>query len=390
MAPSRTGSEPAGTSGVSSLIVYIFRFRYISVRAYSGLDCPLDVQEPNVLGVLLNEVSARFNVLAHQNREDLVRRQGIVHRHLQQGPVVRVHGGVPQFRVVHFTEALVALDAVVLGDAAAGGLAREQLRVAFTVAVDVVVRGIGPLDPVQRRLREVDVAVFDQRAHVAEQQRHQQRRDVLAVDVGIGHEHDLVVAQLGDVEVLANAGAEGGDHGLDLGIAERLVQPGTLDVQDLAAQRQDGLGLRVAAALGGTAGRVTLHDVDLAPLRVLRGAVGQLAGHAEGFQRALAAGVVPGLPGGHARLGCGDRLADDVPGGTGVALEPVAQAVGDNALDKALDLGVAELGLGLALELRFGELHGNDCRQALADVVPGEVVFLFLDDVLLPRIAVDE
>ena len=63
------------TSGVSSLIVYIFRFRYISVREYSGRKWPLDIQEPNVLGVLLNEVSARFHVLAHQGGEGLVRGQ---------------------------------------------------------------------------------------------------------------------------------------------------------------------------------------------------------------------------------------------------------------------------------------------------------------------------
>jgi hypothetical protein len=39
---------------------------------------------------------------------------------------------------------------------------------------------------------------------------------------------------------------------------------GLLHVQDLAAQRQDGLELAVAALLGGAAGGVTLDDVDLA------------------------------------------------------------------------------------------------------------------------------
>ena len=40
-------------------------------------------------------------------------------------------------------------------------------------------------------------------------------------------------------------------------------------------------------------------------------------------------------------------------------------------LDLALDLGVAELGLRLALELRLGELDADDGGQALADVVAG-------------------
>ena len=42
-------------------------------------------------------------------------------------------------------------------------------------------------------------------------------------------------------------------------------------------------------------------------------------------------------------------------------------------LDEALGLGVAELGLGLALELRLAELDRDDRGQALADVVAGEV-----------------
>ena len=49
---------------------------------------------------------------------------------------------------------------------------------------------------------------LDERLHVAEQQCQQQRADVLAVDVGVGHHHDLVVAKLGDVELIVHAGAE--------------------------------------------------------------------------------------------------------------------------------------------------------------------------------------
>src|SRR5689334_24657340 len=56
---------------------------------------------------------------------------------------------------------------------------------------DLVVVGVRPLDAVQRRLRDVDVPVRDELRHVPEQQREQQRPDVLAVDVGVRHQHDL-------------------------------------------------------------------------------------------------------------------------------------------------------------------------------------------------------
>src|SRR3712207_9021540 len=38
------------------------------------------------------------------------------------------------------------------------------------------------------------------------QQGEQQRADVLAVDVGVGHQHDLVVAQLAQVELVVDPG----------------------------------------------------------------------------------------------------------------------------------------------------------------------------------------
>ena len=61
-------------------------------------------------------------------------------------------------------------------------------------------------------------------------------------------------------------------------LSQHLVQARLLDVEDLAAQGQDGLEASVAALLGRAAGRVALDDVQLAPRRVALLAVGQLAG----------------------------------------------------------------------------------------------------------------
>ena len=51
---------------------------------------------------------------------------------------------------------------------------------------------------------------------------------------------------------------------------------------------------------------------------------------------------------------------------------------------KRLGLGVAQLGLGLALELRLAQLHRDDGGQALADVVAREVVVLLLEQASFP------
>ena len=123
-------------------------------------------------------------------------------------------------------------------------------------------------DFVQRRLRHVEVAHLDDLREIAEEERQQQRADVTAVDVGVGHGHDLVVADLVDVEVIADARAHRGDEVANLFKGEHLVEPSLLDVEDFAAQRQDGLRLAVASALGGAARGIALDDVELAQCRV--------------------------------------------------------------------------------------------------------------------------
>ena len=51
---------------------------------------------------------------------------------------------------------------------------------------------------------------------------------------------------------------------------------------------------------------------------------------------------------------------------------------------------VAELGLRLALELRVAELHRDDRRDALADVLAEEVLVLLLEQALGPGVLVDD
>ena len=148
----------------------------------------------------------------------------------------------------------------------------------FALVLDVPL-GLPLLDLVERRLGDVDVAPIDQVGHLAEEERQEQRADVRAVDVRVGHDDHLVIPQLVDVEVLlADAAAEGGDERSDLRVGQHLVEARLLDVQDLALERQDRLESPVAPLLGRAAGRVALDQVQLGHRRVLLGAVGELSG----------------------------------------------------------------------------------------------------------------
>src|SRR5918994_6807758 len=105
------------------------------------------------------------------------------------------------------------------------------------------------------------------------------------------------------------------------------IEAGLLDVQDLAAQREDRLRLGIAALYRGAAGRVALDDEDLGERRVFRRAVLQLAGHAARLEQALAARRLASLAGGDSSGRRLDRLADDVARLRGVSLEPVAELI---------------------------------------------------------------
>ena len=149
----------------------------------------------------------------------------------------------------------------------------------------VVQRPVGFLadvDAIERRLREEDAALRDQAGHVAVDERQQQRRDVMAVGVGVGEDDDLAVAQPRRVEVLAEPAAERGDQVRQLLVLEHLRERRALGVEHLAAQRQDRLRRAIASLLGGPAGRVTFDDEDLADSSRFGGrAVTELAGQRE-------------------------------------------------------------------------------------------------------------
>ena len=245
-------------------------------------------------------------------------------------------------------------------------------------------------DAVQRRLRDVQIAALDDGPHVTEEKRQQQRADVRAVHVGVGHDDDPVVADLLDVEILpANAGAERGDQRLQLLAAQHAVEARLLDVQDFAAQRQDGLEIAVAALLCRAAGGITLHDVELGQRRVALRTISQLAGQRQSFEKPLAPRQVAGLARRFTRPRGVEHLLDDLTAGVGILFQEDGQLLVDDGLHDALDLAVAEFGLGLPLKLGLGHFDAQDTGQTLADVLAGQILFDVLEQVVIAGVGVD-
>src|SRR2546425_10211976 len=110
--------------------------------------------------------------------------------------------------------------------------------------------------------------------------------------------------------------------------------------------------------------------------------MGELAGQDAVVHEALLDDEVAGLAGGVAGTLSREALLDDPPGVGRVLLEPGRELLAQGGLDDALHLGVAEARLGLALELRFGELDADDRNEALSSVLARKVGVVVLEDLL--------
>ena len=71
-----------------------------------------------------------------------------------------------------------------------------------------------------------------------------------AIDIGIGHDDNTVIAQPLDVEGVTNPHAHALDEAEDLTVGVHFVEAGTLGVKYLTTQWQDSLSAAIAPSLG--------------------------------------------------------------------------------------------------------------------------------------------
>ncbi len=117
---------------------------------------------------------------------------------------------------VHFAEApfeagYVHLDVGVVG---------AKLR-AYLIALLVGIRHsllLSARELVKRRHRGVNIAVFDKRAHIAEEEGQKKRPYMTAVNIGIGHDDYLVIAELVHVELVPYPRAQREDERISLSL----------------------------------------------------------------------------------------------------------------------------------------------------------------------------
>ena len=192
-----------------------------------------------------------------------------------------------------------------------------------------------------------------------------------AVDIGVGHDDDLLVSQARAVIVPPGAAAQGLGDVRDLLVAGQLVRRGAGHVQDLAAQRQHGLGLARPGRLGGAAGAVALDQEDLGAVGAGAAAIGQLARQPNSACCRLARQVL-GLPSAQPFFRPFQRAVEQGVGGGGVGRQPMVHVILHRRLDQVAGLRIGQTLLGLALKLRIGNEHGQEGGGIGEQIVGGD------------------
>ena len=211
-----------------------------------------------------------------------------------------------------------------------------------------------------------------------------------AVDIGIGHDDDFVVAQFLDIEfVAANARAQRHNQRADLIGGQHFVKARPFDIQNLAAQRQNRLIFTRPALLGRSARRITLHDEELGFGRVFFLTIGEFPRQGADVQRRLAPRQIAGFASRFARRSGLDDFHHDLLGFFGMLFKPFGQFLCHQTFDHGTNLGRDQLVFGLGREFRVRHFDRQNTGQPLTRIIARDRDFLFLRNAAFGRVFVD-
>ena len=207
----------------------------------------------------------------------------------------------------------------------------------------------------------------DQLRHLAIEEGQQQRGDMRAVDIGVGHDDDALIAQIAPrgISRPCRSPAPAPDRSV----------PGSAAACRRRRWRRSG-SCRAAAGSPGWRGRApawreppalspSTRNISVPSGRVAR-AVGQLAGQAQLARRRLARDFLflPALAAGLRRWSM--TKSSSLSASCRAFRQPVIEMIAHHVLDQALRVGRGELVLGLALEFRLADedrQHGAGRRH---------------------------
>ena len=214
-----------------------------------------------------------------------------------------------------------------------------------------------------------------------------------SIHIGIGHDHDLVIAKLCDIKVISvsfrESASECIDHCLDLCICKYFVNGCFLHVQNLTSDWQDCLVISVTGSLCGTSRRISLYNKNLTLGRIFFLAVCQLS---VGIKRIFLFGQKIGL----CSLFCLADLSSFLCAGKNrlkgfqISVKIEYHLLSHNLTGCTGCILVVQLCLGLSFETRFRMLDGNNRCHSITDICTCEVRILVFQNADFSRIGIHD
>ena len=281
---------------------------------------------------------------------------------------------------VHFTKTFVALNR---------RAAAKLLNNSVPLGVRIGVKMLFPFaELIKRGLCKVNVPLFDQRTHKAEEKRQQQCADMRTVNIGIRHNDDLAVTQLFNVKIVADPRAERRNDRHQLIVAVNAVQPRFFHVEHFAPERQDCLKAAVASSFGGAACGIALYDVDLGLVYIAGLTIRQLSRQRRRFHRRFALYKLAGFFCRFARARGGQCLVKNSSRRCGVFLQICRKLFRKGLIHQGADLRIAQARLCLPFKLCFLDLDTDDRGKPFAHILAAEIFVAFLQNAVLSGIIV--
>ena len=202
------------------------------------------------------------------------------------------------------------------------------------------------------------------------------------VDIGIGHDDNLVVAQLLQIYgfrifLRSNRNSQGLKDHLDFFTFKYPMHHGFLHVQNLSAQRQNRLKTPVPSLFSRSTRRVSLYQKNLTLCRIVIRTVSQLTRQSGSAQYRFTLYQLPGFPGSMTGRSSKDHFIHNGFCLLGMLLQIILQCRSNRLCNRCSNLRIPQLGLRLSFKLRFGHLYRNDCRQTFPKIIAVDIEFQF-------------
>ena len=172
------------------------------------------------------------------------------------------------------------------------------------------------------------------------------------------------------------------DHCLDLRVSVDLIQPCLFYIEDLSSQGQDCLGRTVSRCLCGTAGGISLYDIDLAFRRVFVRTVRQLARKGCAVESGFSSRQVPCLPRRFSRSLRHHRFFNRDLCHIRILLEEYLKLGAQDTAHSSPCLAVSKFLLCLSLKLRILDLYTDDRCQSFPDILTRKFFVFFYKFIL--------